>query len=139
MSAQTPSPVYRWLGLRVVAGEDGTATVELPTRAEMTNSRGVVHGGFIGLLADSAMGRAMASVLPAGGRQLSFDLKVSFISPAEPGETLRAAARVVHRGRRTGVAECRVEGEGGRLVATASGTFVVSPKTEGSTQDGGHR
>jgi uncharacterized protein (TIGR00369 family) len=139
MSSAAPSPVYSWLGLRVVAAEDGSATVELPTRAEMANSGGVVHGGFIGLLADSAMGRAMASVLPSAGRHLSFDLKVSFISPAEPGETLRAAATVVHRGRRTGVAECRVESEGGRLVATASGTFVVSPQVESPTPDGGHR
>src|SRR4030088_1664801 len=137
MSAGAPSPVYSWLGLRVVTTEDGTATVELPTRGEMTNSSGVIHGGFIGLLADSAMGRAMASVLPAAGHHLSFDLKGSFISPAEPGETLVATARVIHRGRRTGVADCRVESEGGRLVATASGTFVVSAKPP--TPDDGHR
>jgi acyl-coenzyme A thioesterase PaaI-like protein len=32
---------------------------------------------------------------------------------------------VLHAGRRTGVAECRVEGEDGRLVATATATFIV--------------
>jgi acyl-coenzyme A thioesterase PaaI-like protein len=32
---------------------------------------------------------------------------------------------VLHSGCRTGVAECRVAGEDGRLVATATATFIV--------------
>jgi len=47
--------------------------------------------------------------------------------PSEIGEHLRAVARVLHSGRRTGVAECRVEGEDGRLVATATASFIVYP------------
>jgi uncharacterized protein (TIGR00369 family) len=69
----------------------------------------------------------MSSVLPEGARQFSFDLKLNFIATGRIGERLRAVARVLHSGRRTGVAECRVEGEDGRLVATATATFVVFP------------
>ena len=71
-------------------------------------------------------------------RSMSFDLKLSFISAAKVGETLRATGRVVHAGRRTAVTECRVEGPGGRLVATASGTFAITREkgiTEGSDAD----
>jgi uncharacterized protein (TIGR00369 family) len=61
---------------------------------------------------------------------MSFDLKVNFINAAKIGETLRATGRVVHAGRRTMVAHCRVEGRDGRLIATASGTFAVTREKE---------
>jgi uncharacterized protein (TIGR00369 family) len=124
LSAQA-SATAEWLGIDVVSREEGTATLEMPTRPEMGNRAQVVHGGFIALLADSAMGQAMSTVLPEGERHYSFDLKLSFIATGRIDERLRAVSRVLHSGRRTGVAECRVEGEDGRLVATATATFSV--------------
>ena len=124
MSAPT-SATAEWLAIRRVEAGDGTATLEMPTRAEMGNRADVVHGGFIALLADSSMGYAMSTVLPEGERHYSFDLKLSFVAPGRIGERLKAVSRVLHSGRRTGVAECRVEGEDGRLVATATATFIV--------------
>ena len=119
------SPANAWLGVELVSAGDGEAVVAMPTRAEMANRRDVIHGGFIAFLADTAMGRAMSSRLPAGERHYSFDLKLSFIATGRIGERLTAVAKVLHSGRRTGVAECRVQGEDGRLVATATATFIV--------------
>ena len=96
----------------------------------MANTMGFVHGGMITALADSAMGRALRTIKPGVVRSMSFDLKLSFISAARVGETLRATGRVVHAGRRTAVTECRVEAPGGRLVATASGTFAITREKE---------
>ncbi len=121
----TSSPAWRWLGLRVLEAESGQAVVEMDCTDDMRNHRGTVHGGFISALADSAMGRAMRSLLPDEGMHASFDLKLSFISPAQAGERLRATGKVVHAGRRTGVCDCRVEGPDGRLVATATATFSL--------------
>jgi uncharacterized protein (TIGR00369 family) len=123
--AETHSPTWRWLGLELATVETGAAAVVMPTRAEMGNHAGVVHGGFISLLADSAMGRSVATAYPEGERHYSFDLKLTFISPGRIGESLRAVAKVLHSGRRTGVAECRVEGDDGRLIATATASFIV--------------
>jgi acyl-CoA thioesterase len=120
------SAATAWLGADLVSAAEGEAVVTMPTRPEMANRRDVVHGGFIAFLADSAMGAAMSSALPAE-RHYSFDLKVSFIATGRIGERLKAVARVLHSGRRTGVAECRVEGEDGRLVATATATFIIKP------------
>lgn len=124
------SPAWRWLGLTLVETAAGTATVEMTPIPEMANHAGFVHGGMISTLADSAMGRALRTVEPGVARAMSFDLKLNFIAAAKVGETLRATGRVVHAGRRTMVAECRVEGTGGRLVATASGTFAVTREKE---------
>ena len=123
--SRAPSATAEWLAIEQLAGGEGTATLEMPTRPEMGNRAQVVHGGFIALLADSSMGQAMSTVLPDGERHYSFDLKLNFIATGRIGERLKAVSMVLHSGRRTGVAECRVEGEDGRLVATASATFIV--------------
>ena len=125
MRAEAPSATAAWLGIEVASTDEREAVLVMPTRPEMGNRAEVVHGGFIALLADSAMGRAMSTVLPDGERHYSFDLKLNFISTGRIGERLAAVAKVLHCGRRTGVAECRVEGEDGRLVATATATFIV--------------
>jgi uncharacterized protein (TIGR00369 family) len=132
------SPAWRWLGLREVSAGEGEATVEMTATGEMANSAGFVHGGMISALADSAMGRAVHTIDRGVVRAMSFDLKLSFVSAAKVGETLRARGHVVHAGRRTAVTECTVVGAGDRLVATASGTFAITREkgiSEGSNAD----
>jgi uncharacterized protein (TIGR00369 family) len=124
------SPAWDWLGLSVIALGEGTAVVEMTPTSDMANHSGFVHGGMISALADSAMGRSLRTIKPGVARAMSFDLKLSFISPAEVGESLRATGRVVHAGRRTAVAECTVEAPEGRLVARASGTFAITRNKE---------
>jgi uncharacterized protein (TIGR00369 family) len=128
--ATSPSRAWEWMGLELVDSEEGTAVVEMTAREEMANLSGFVHGGMISALADTAMGRSLRTVKPGVVRAMSFDLKVNFINAAKIGETLRATGRVVHAGRRTMVAHCRVEGKEGRLIATASGTFAVTREKE---------
>ena len=125
-----PSRAWAWLGLRLVESGEGTAVVEMTTTDDMANHSGFVHGGMISALADSAMGRSVRTLKPGVKRVMSFDLKLNFINVAKIGEILRATGHVIHAGRRTVVAECRVEGEDGSLVATASGTFAVTREKE---------
>lgn len=130
MSKAVISRAWEWLGLVEVSQGDGLAVVDMTPSEDMTNSAGFVHGGMISALADSAMGRSLRTIKPGVVRSMSFDLKLSFINAAKVGERLRATGRVVHAGRRTAVTECRVEGPGGRLVATASGTFAITREKE---------
>jgi uncharacterized protein (TIGR00369 family) len=124
------SRAWQWLGLTDVSQQDGVAVVDMTATADMANSLGLVHGGMISALADSAMGRSLRTIKPEVVRSMSFDLKLTFVSAAKVGETLRATGRVVHAGRRTAVTDCRVEGSNGRLVATASGTFAITREKE---------
>ena len=120
-----PSRAWAWLGLTLVETGEGTAVVDMTATDDMANSSGFVHGGIISTLADSAMGRSVHTIKPGVVRATSFDLKLNFINAAKIGESLRATGKVIHAGRRTVVAECRVEDSNGKLVATASGTFAV--------------
>ena len=130
MSKVVISRAWAWLGLVDVAQEEGVAVVDMTPTEEMANSAGFVHGGMISALADSAMGRSLRTIKPGVTRSMSFDLKLSFINAAKVGETLRATGRVVHAGRRTAVTECRIQDPGGRLIATASGTFAITREKE---------
>ena len=124
------SAAWTWLGIRQIELEEGAATLEMTASEDMANSAGFVHGGMISALADSAMGRSLRTLKPGVARAMSFDLKLSFISAARVGETLRATGNVVHAGRRTAVTDCRVDGPDGRLVATASATFAITREKE---------
>jgi uncharacterized protein (TIGR00369 family) len=121
-----PSRAWGWMGFHLVETGEGTATVDMTPTDDMANVSGFVHGGIISTLADSAMGRSLRTLQPGVTRAMSFDLKLNFINAAKIGERLRATGKVIHAGRRTVVTECRVEGKDGRLVATASATFVVT-------------
>jgi uncharacterized protein (TIGR00369 family) len=128
--ARVVSRAWEWLGIEAVEVGEGMAVLEMTPGEHMANHAGFVHGGMISALADSAMGRSLRTLTPGVARAMSFDLKLSFIAPAKVGETLRATGRVIHAGRRTMVAECRVETVAGRLVATASATFAVTREKE---------
>ena len=130
--ATISSPAWRWLGINLVETGDGSATVEMTPTEDMANHSGFVHGGMITALADSAMGRSLRTLEPGVVRAMSFDLKLNFIAAAKVGERLVARGHVIHAGRRTAVTECRVEGSGGRLVATATGTFAITREKEQS-------
>jgi uncharacterized protein (TIGR00369 family) len=130
VSSKTVSRAWQWLGIEEVDVGEGSATVQMTPTEDMANHAGFVHGGMISTLADSAMGRSLRTLVPGVARAMSFDLKLNFISAAKVGETLRAVGHVVHAGRRTAVAECRVETPGGRLVATASATFAITRNKE---------
>jgi uncharacterized protein (TIGR00369 family) len=136
---KSASRAWTWLGLQTVETAEGSATVEMKAREDMANHSGFVHGGMISTLADSAMGLSVRTLKPGVVRSMSFDLKLSFISAARIGETLRATGRVIHAGRRTVVTECRVEGPDGKLVATASGTFSVTREKEYSSSAPSHQ
>ena len=129
-AVQASSRLWTWLGLRLAETSEGTAVVEMTATEDMTNHSGFVHGGMISTLVDSAMGRSVHTLTPSVSRSMTFDLKLNFINAAKAGETLRATGHVIHAGRRTVVAECRVEGRDGRLVATASATFAVTRDKE---------
>ena len=134
MSSKTTSRAWQWLGIGLVELGEGRATVEMTPSEDMANHAGFVHGGMITALADSAMGRSLRTLVPGVARAMSSDLKLNFISAAKVGEKLVAVGNVVHAGRRTAVTECRVEAPGGRLVATASGTFAIT-REKGITED----
>ena len=53
------------IGASLTAVEPGRAEVSLPYRADLTQQKGYIHGGIVGMIADTACGYAAYSLMPA--------------------------------------------------------------------------
>ncbi|MDN4174614.1 PaaI family thioesterase [Nocardioides sp. SOB77] len=120
------APIAETLGMVDFDGEPGSISVELDPEVRHYNPLGTVHGGVISTLLDTAAGCSVHSTLAAGEGYTSLDLTVKFLRPAtvESGR-LRAVGRVVHRGRRTALAEAQLFDSRERLVAHATSSCMV--------------
>jgi uncharacterized protein (TIGR00369 family) len=117
-------PILQLLGAKVIAVEEGGATVSLPVDERLANPMGTLHGGVMCDIADAAMGMAYASTLEDGESFTTLELKINFLRPVWRA-TLAARATVVQRGRTAGLAECSITDEKGRLVARATCTCLT--------------
>ncbi len=126
MTAAGPGPgaFVGLLGLRPVSMGDGQAVFALTVGPAHLNPYGVVHGGAIYALADTAMGGAVVSTLDPGQRCATLEVKINYLAAVGAGE-LRCRARVVGRTRRIALLEARVEA-GDRLIALATGSFYIT-------------
>lgn len=121
-----PPPVLVLLGMTITAIEHGRVTFAVTPAEFHYNPLGVVHGGVISTLADSAMACAIQSTLPAGVGITTIELKVNFLRPltAADGE-VSCAGSVIHAGGRVATAEARVTDAKGRLFAHATTTCML--------------
>lgn len=114
----------RLLGLRPGTIGDGHCSFALTVGPDHTNPYGAVHGGVVAALVDQAMGGALYSRLDPGERCTTLEIKINYLATVTSGE-LTADASVLQRTKRTAVLEARVHGDGGKLVAAATGTFFI--------------
>ena len=106
------------------AVEPDHAVFRLEIRPESKNPYGMVHGGAIYTLADNATG---AAVHTDGRFYVTQTGTLHFLRNQAEG-TVRAEARVLHRGGSTALASVNILGTGGRLLATGEFTFFCVDK-----------
>jgi len=119
-------PLAETLGLVAFGGERGAISVELDPQVRHYNPMGVVHGGVLATMLDTAAGCSVHSTLAVGEVYTTLDLTVKFLRQvtAESGR-LRAVGKVIQRGRRTALAEAQVLDGQGRLVAHAMSSCMI--------------
>jgi uncharacterized protein (TIGR00369 family) len=110
------------LGFDVELVEPGRSVLRLDVKPHHRQIHGVVHGGIVAALADTAGGMAAYSVVPRGTAVATVELKINYLE-AVPGGRLTAEARILRTGRNFVVAECDVVDGKGKLVAKALLTF----------------
>ena len=127
MAGEVPGPpIGALMGFTGGSAESGSVTFLCTPDESVYNPIGVVHGGLVCTLLDSALGCAVHTTLPAGTAYTSLELKVSYLRPVtrDSGE-LVTVGTVTKPGRRAAFAEGTVHDGAGRLVATASSTLLV--------------
>jgi uncharacterized protein (TIGR00369 family) len=128
VAGDVPPPGFATtLGIEPTAFSERRASFALTPGPEHLNPLGVVHGGILSTLLDSAMGCAVHTTLQAGETYTTLELDVKFVRPVLAGQGLvTAEATVIHAGRQTATAEGRVLDEDGRLYAHATTTCLIA-------------
>jgi len=113
-----------FLGLKGTFLDENTYQFVVPVTPFMHNSLGVVHGGVLATLIDSTMGSLINRSLPAGQYAVTTELKTNYLRPGKGGQ-LRAEASILHRGQTLVVCQGSVFDERNKLLAHATGTFMI--------------
>jgi uncharacterized protein (TIGR00369 family) len=111
------------IGASLTRVEPGAVEIELPYRDDVTQQKGFVHGGIIGMIADTACGYAAFSLMPADCSLVTVEYKINILSPAEGN--LVACGQVVKAGRTLTIARAEVYAQGRKHVATMQQTLMM--------------
>ena len=118
------SNTARQFGFRLEDAEIGRAKLRMKVQPRHMQIHGVVHGGVLASLADTAAGLALYLALPRGSRAATVEMKINFLEPVHDG-TVFAEARILRQGKYLAVLECDLTDDRGKMVAKALMTFSV--------------
>lgn len=116
-------PFLKLLGIEVESVGPGTATLLLPVREELTRNDGIIHGGAVASVIDSAFAFAIIPLLAENERTVTVDLTIHYLRPLSGGAT-KTNARVVRAGRRVITVSAELFDENDKLAATALSTYL---------------
>lgn len=122
------TPLGQALGFRAEEVAPGRVVLALPYDARLVGdpATGVIHGGAISVLMDTAGG---GSVMSFGGEVVSsatLNLRIDYLRPATPGQTIRATATCRHMTRHVAFVSILAHDEdAARPVAEGTGVFTV--------------
>jgi uncharacterized protein (TIGR00369 family) len=122
-----PPPIAVVMNFSIAELDEGRAVFIGEPGEEHYNPIGVVHGGYASTILDSALGCAVHTTCPAGVGYTSQTLEVKYLRPiTRDTGAVRAEAEVIHRGRKTAVAEAKLTAvDTGRLLASGTSTCLV--------------
>ena len=95
--------------------EEGRAEIEIPHWDGVLQQHGFVHGGVVGMIADSAAGYAAMTIVPEGTSVLTVEYKINMVAPAN-GDKIVARGSVLRAGR--------------TLILTKADVYAVKDGTE---------
>jgi len=86
------------IGAQLAVIEPGFVEIHLPHKPEITQQHGYIHGGVVGMIADSAAGYAANTLTPSDTSVLTVEYKLNLVAPAD-GQRLVARGEVIKPGR----------------------------------------
>jgi len=117
-------PLKQHLGMEIRTLGPGHAEATIEINERHLNPNGVAHGAVLFAMIDTSMGGAVMSLTPEGKICATTDIHMRFVRPVVSGH-LVADTVVVKPGRLMMHIESKVSDDQGRIVATATGAFMV--------------
>lgn len=121
-------PHAKALNMKMEGIGDGQATISMPYDERLIGDPDtkVIHGGAVSALMDTCGGAAVMSHPAALGSTATLDLRIDYMRPAKPGDTITAKATCYHVTRSVAfVRAVATDADTDRPVATATGAFTV--------------
>ena len=119
-------PIAQLMGFTLVEVAPGLAVFECTPDESVYNPIGLVHGGLVCTLADSAAGCAVQTSLDAGVAYTSIDINVTYLRPVTKDSGLiRATGRLTKPGRKVAYATVEVTDSEGKLLAQATSSCLI--------------
>lgn len=117
-------PLAALLGFEALEGGPDGVTLRGAWAAERCTAAGVLHGGYLMALADSAAATLAFLNLPPGAATSTIEAKTNFLAAVREG-SVTARAELVHKGRTTIVVQTDITDDRGRLVSRTLQTQAV--------------
>ncbi|MCU1265604.1 MAG: phenylacetic acid degradation protein [Acidobacteria bacterium] len=116
-------PFAQFLGIELVTAKHGSATLRLALRRDLIQNYGLLHGGAMASLIDTATAFAIVSQLTQPEKFTTVDLNVNYLRPITEGSAT-CTARVIRAGKRILTLAAEVHDDAGNLVAIALSTYI---------------
>lgn len=113
----------KMVGIEIDTIEPGRAKLSLEVSEKHRQLQGIMHGGAIATLIDTAVAFAIVGASEPGAKFTTIELKVNYLSPLVEGRVV-ADARLIRDGKRIVVAECDVFDPTGKLAAKGLLTYM---------------
>ncbi|RJP38280.1 MAG: PaaI family thioesterase [Desulfobacteraceae bacterium] len=123
------APFERLLGMDIVEAKDGRAILSMPFRYEFAQGAGLMHGGVLVSLADTAVVMAIKSMVPENTHFATIRLESEFLHPVRQG-IVTAKATAKRDGDRTIDGEATVVDDAGRAVLSFRSTFKIARESQ---------
>ena len=120
------------IGARLTVVEPGYTEIALAYRDDLTQQKGFVHGGILGMIADSACGYAAYSLMPATSSLVTVEYKINILAPAR--RDLVARGQVIRPGRTLTVTRGEIFSADGTHVASMQQTLMMLADTPDTAQ-----
>jgi uncharacterized protein (TIGR00369 family) len=121
-----PPPIASLVGGELVSVGDGQALFRITPDESTYNPIGMVHGGLLCTMLDSAAGCAVQTLLPAGVGFSSIEIKVSFLKALHAASgPLEIRGRALRVGGRIAFAEAHARNGDGDLVGHATTSIAL--------------
>lgn len=117
------APIEEFLGLELESTEGG-ARGRVAVTPQLFSRAGRMHGGLVFTAMDVVMGQATRDAVGRDKLIGTIDISIRFIRTVANGELLIDAV-VVHPGRKVVQLSAEARDSDGKLVATATGAFMV--------------
>ena len=122
------APYPELLGMRLAAMEIDSCEIELNVEDRHMQPFGIVHGGVVASLIDTATFWAGFLRLPEDAGLVNVDLKLNYLEAVPAGAgLLRAEGICLRPGRQVSYAEARVLDKAGRLIGHGTSTLMALP------------